>query len=126
MKSVKTTKIIKSEKSIKEKQPVKKISENKASVMTMLFIVYSNAVDEEMVDLAKEFSNGYTKFCGVQGEGNGDPHLGDHIWPSMNNSMMVAIDKENETKLTTQLKVLEEKFTGIGIKAFSVGLNNIY
>ena len=62
--------------------------------MVLLFIVYSNAVDDEMVELMKTYAKGYTKFTGVHGEGSGEPHLGSHIWPGINNCMMVATDSK--------------------------------
>ena len=38
--------------------------------MLMLFIVYHNAVDEEVVEITTKYAKGYTKFVGVLGEGN--------------------------------------------------------
>lgn len=94
--------------------------------MLMLFIVYSNAIDEEMVDLVKKYSDGYTKFRDVQGEGHGEPHLGTHVWPSINNCMMVVIENKNEKALITELDVLENKFSGIGIKVFTTTMKKIH
>lgn len=94
--------------------------------MLMLFIIYSNAVDEEMVELVKNHSDGYTKFRGVQGEGHGEPHLGSHVWPSINNCMMVVIDNKNEKALVSDLHELENKFSGIGIKVFTTTMKKIY
>lgn len=94
--------------------------------MTMLFITYSNAIDEEMVDLVKKYNKGYTKFRGVQGEGNGEPHLETHVWPSINNCMMVVMETKNVSKMMKELHVLENQFTGIGIKVFSTETKNIY
>ncbi|MBN1501435.1 MAG: hypothetical protein JW982_14840 [Spirochaetes bacterium] len=94
--------------------------------MTMMFITYSNAIDEEIVDLVKMYNKGYTKFRGVQGEGNGEPHLGTHVWPSVNNCMMVVMENKNVNKLLKDLHILENKFTGIGIKVFSTEAKQIY
>ena len=42
----------------------------------LLFIVYSNAVDEEITEIVKRHAGGYTKFSGVFGEGNREPTWG--------------------------------------------------
>ena len=64
-----------------------------------MFIVYSKAVDEEITEIVKKYSAGYTRFTDVQGEGNGEPQLGTHVWPGRNNCMMVSMDNNNEKKI---------------------------
>ena len=93
--------------------------------MLLMFIVYSNAVDDEIVEIIKNNSDGYTKFTGVQGEGHGEPHLGTHIWPSINNCIMTAIDNSKEKNITNAAKALKEKFPGIGIQIFITNLKKI-
>lgn len=90
-----------------------------------MFIVYDNAVDEEIVEIVKKNADGYTKFLGVQGEGHGEPHLGSHIWPSINNCMMVAIENNREKNIIEATKKLEEQFPGIGIKVFTTSLRKV-
>jgi hypothetical protein len=93
--------------------------------MFLLFIVYSNAIDEEMVELMQENAPGYTKFNGVQGEGSKEPHLGNHIWPSINNCIMSAVDKDQKTVIAEAVKDLKEKFPDIGASLFAVPLKEI-
>jgi hypothetical protein len=93
--------------------------------MVLLFIVYSNAVDEEMVEIVMRRAGGYTKFVGVQGEGQGEPQLGTHIWPGINNCMMVAMDKENEKKIVHDIDALKVKFPGMGVKIFSTKISRV-
>ena len=93
--------------------------------MLLMFIVYSNAVDEEMIEIIKSNSEGYTKFVGVQGEGHGEPHLGTHIWPSVNNCIMAAIDNKNGKSIAASTKELKDKFPDIGIKIFTTELKKI-
>jgi len=83
--------------------------------MVLMFIVYSNAVDEEMVGTVKKYANGYTKFQGVQGEGGGDPHLGSHVWPGVNNCIMVAAENRAVDAISKEVAELKEQFPGIGI-----------
>ncbi len=93
--------------------------------MNLLFIVYSNAVDDEMVEIARRHAGGYTKFAGVSGEGQGEPHLGSHIWPGVNNCMMVAADKKQEAGIARDVKELKEKFADIGIRIFSLAIKQV-
>ena len=86
--------------------------------MLLLFIVYSNAVDDEIVEITKANSNGYTKFVNVQGEGSKEPHLGTHIWPDINNCIMAAIENKKKDRIATEVKKLKEKFPSVGINIF--------
>lgn len=88
----------------------------------LVFIVYSNAVDEEISEIVKKHAGGYTKFTGVFGEGNREPHLGSHIWPSMNNCVMVATDAKQKCDLADEVLFLKEKFPGVGISVFVTNL----
>ena len=83
--------------------------------MVLMFIVYSNAVDEEIVEAVNRHAPGYTKFLGVHGEGNGDPHLGSHVWPGVNNCVMVAAENKAVDAISRDVAALKETFPGIGI-----------
>ena len=93
--------------------------------MFMIFITYSNAVDDEMVEIIKNYSDGYTKFCGVQGEGSGEPSLGTHIWPGVNNCIMAAVEKKEKPKIAQEIFDLKEKFPGVGIHIFVTALKEM-
>ena len=86
--------------------------------MILLFIVYSNAVDDEIVEIVKANSNGYTKFRDVQGEGAKEPHLGTHIWPDINNCIMTAIDPKKKNDIINEVNKLKKKFPTVGISVF--------
>ncbi len=93
--------------------------------MVLLFIVYNNAVDEEMVEIVKELAGGYTKFIGVQGEGSHEPQLGTHIWPGINNCLMVAVERTGMKKIVDSIDWLCEKFPDVGVRIFSTQLKQI-
>ncbi len=94
--------------------------------MLMLFIVYSDAVDDEVVEIVKKYATGYTKFQDVQGEGNKEPQLGTHIWPGLNNCMMIALeDKKAKDVIAEELNTLKIKFKGIGISMFVLQLKEM-
>ena len=93
--------------------------------MLLLFIVYSNAVDEEMVEIMQRFAGGYTKFTGVQGEGGREPQLGSHVWPGVNNCMMVAVEKGKKKYIAAHIETLRAQFPGVGITLFVTSLKEM-
>ncbi len=93
--------------------------------LALIFIVYSNAVDEEITEIVKRHAGGYTKFTGVFGEGNREPHLGSHIWPDRNNCMMVAVDASQKAAMADEVLYLKEKFPGVGISVFITKLGEM-
>ncbi len=93
--------------------------------MELMFIVYSNAIDDEITEIIKKYSSGYTRFSGIEGEGSGEPHLGTHIWPGVNNCIMTACDKNTRDEIKAEVKTLKGKFKGVGIHLFTVPLNEM-
>ncbi|MGQ9842057.1 MAG: PG0541 family transporter-associated protein [Spirochaetota bacterium] len=94
--------------------------------MLMMFIVYSNVVDEEVVEIVKRYAGGYTKFIGVQGEGSREPQLGTHVWPGINNCMMVAVrNAKVKDAITEEMQSLKVKFKGVGINIFVLSLKEV-
>ena len=54
--------------------------------MKSVFVSYNQAFHEEILDiLNKTGLRGYTSWEQVQGKGShtGDPHIGDHAWPTL-------------------------------------------
>ena len=71
-------------------QREKTVNENRV----MIYIVYDRAIEEEVIDMLEETGLPfYTKWKDVVGVGVHDPHLGDHIWPGLNNVVMIATDR---------------------------------
>ena len=99
--------------------------ETTAPEMLLLYIVYSNAVDEEITEIVTRHAGGYTRFAGVFGEGNREPHLGTHVWPSMNNCMMVAVEAPRKEGMTEEIFRLKDKFSGVGISVFVTRLEEM-
>ncbi len=102
-----------------------RVQEPAPPAMLLLFIVYSNAVDEEITEIVLRHAGGYTRFAGVYGEGNREPHLGTHVWPSMNNCMMVAVEAAGKERLAGDILHLKEKFSGVGINIFVTRLEEM-
>lgn len=87
----------------------------------MVLIVYDRAIDEELNDVLSGLEIPYyTKWRDVQGVGRHDPHMGDHVWPGLNNVLMAIIDGEKKEKLLAMVKSLQASFTSVGLRAFVV------
>lgn len=89
----------------------------------MIYIVYDRAIDEEVIDTLEEIGlHFYTKWKDVVGVGVHDPHLGDNIWPGLNNVVMIATDTGMKENLFSRVKDLQRRFTSVGLRAFVVPL----
>lgn len=87
----------------------------------MVLIIHDRAIDEEMGDLLEALEiKYYTKWKDVVGVGEKDPHLGDHVWPGLNNITMVIIDEDNKEELFNSVKSLQAAFPSVGLRAFAV------
>lgn len=90
--------------------------------MVLVFVVYGNAIDDEMTEMLKTRVAGYTRFEGVRGEGSSEPRLGSHVWPGINNCVMTAVDDRERGLLMEGIGELKRKFPHAGVKVFAVPL----
>jgi nitrogen regulatory protein PII len=88
--------------------------------MKMLVIVYSDAVDEVMINAFKKSGiHGYTKWKETLGEGTEtEPKLGTHCWPGKNNILAVVIEDKAVLKISETIKKLKSEHPQGGIKTF--------
>lgn len=89
--------------------------------MKAVMIVYNHGITEE-VDEALESLNirGYTRFLNVHGRGSekGEPHLGTHIWPSLNAVVLTVIDDKLVKPLLEKIQAINAEAEEQGIRAF--------
>jgi len=91
------------------------------SEKSMVFIIYDRAIDEEVMELLSKIGiEYYTKFKDITGVGRKDPHLGDHVWPGLNNVTMVVMDNINKEKVLREIEVLQARFPSVGLRGFVV------
>ena len=77
--------------------------------MKAIFIAYNQAYGEEIVGLLEENGQrGFTQWLDIQGRGSqeGEPHYGDHAWPTQNYGLMEALKRK------------DEEFPGLGLRAY--------
>lgn len=90
--------------------------------MKSVFIAYNQAFHEEIIDiLNKTGLRGFTSWEQVQGKGShtGDPHLGDHAWPTLNSAMLCIVEDSVIDNFLKRLKDLDQTSPAMGLRAFT-------
>ncbi|MFW6137921.1 MAG: PG0541 family transporter-associated protein [Spirochaetota bacterium] len=86
----------------------------------MVFVIYDRAIDEEVEEVLQKLEiKYYTKWKDVAGVGRNDPHLGDHVWPGLNNILMVVVESAKKQELLSSVEGLHRKFPSMGLRAFA-------
>ena len=89
--------------------------------MKALFISYNQALTERVMKIMDDNgARGFTKWALTEGRGSfdGEPHYGNHAWPSMNASILTIIDEEKVEKILQDLRQLDEVTRMQGLRAF--------
>ncbi|QCR21250.1 hypothetical protein C1N53_02050 [Pontibacter sp. SGAir0037] len=90
--------------------------------MKGIMIVFNQALSEEIVSLLDEVAiRGFTKFNDLQGRGSleGEPRMGTHTWPALNNAILSVAPDDKADKLISRLKEINAASEEQGLKAFS-------
>ncbi len=90
--------------------------------MKAIFIAYNQAFHEEILELMNQSAvRGFTNWEVVRGRGTlyGDPHLGDHAWPTLNSSMIIFAKDDNIIDLKKRLKSLDATNPAMGLHSFT-------
>jgi hypothetical protein len=83
-----------------------------------VFIIYDRAIDEEILGaLSACCIDKYTRWHDASGVGESGPHLGDHIWPALNNVIMTVVESEKKYEILGKIKALQEEFPFVGLRA---------
>jgi hypothetical protein len=83
-----------------------------------VLIFYDRAMDEEVMEVLTSCSvEHYTRWHDVSGVGTTGPHLGDHVWPALNNVMMAVVTEERKGDILERVQKLQEEFPFTGLRA---------
>ncbi len=97
--------------------------------MKSVFIVYDQAYYMELVEALEHLGcRGFTLWGSVAGRGTetGDPHMGSHAWPAMNNALMLVVEEEKVDEILKMLKEKDELTPELGIRAFVWNIEKTY
>jgi hypothetical protein len=93
-------------------------AESPASEKVAVLLFYDRAIDEEVLDaLTACCIEHYTRWHDVSGVGTTGPHLGDHVWPAMNNAMMSVVPAETAEAVLARVRELQGQFPYTGLRA---------
>jgi hypothetical protein len=89
--------------------------------MKAIFISYNQAFGDEIIEtLELEGQRGFTQWTDIQGRGgvDGEPHYGDHAWPTMNYAMLTFVPDEKADRIMQRLRKVDETTPMLGLRAF--------
>ncbi|MDE6872627.1 MAG: hypothetical protein K2O58_05205 [Bacteroidales bacterium] len=89
--------------------------------MKAIFIVYNQAYNMEIADALSEIGQkGFTMWQDIEGCGSrgGEPHLGNHAWPTMNNAMLTMVDDDKVDVIMDIVKKKDKETPALGLRAY--------
>jgi nitrogen regulatory protein PII len=89
--------------------------------MKTVFIPYNQAYKERILDILDRMSlRGFTMWDPVQGRGTskGEPHYGNHAWPTLNSAILTVIPDEKVEELLKKLRALDKETEMLGLHAY--------
>ena len=89
--------------------------------MKAIFIAYNQAYNQEIVDLLEGLGQrGYTAWEEIGGRGtvNGEPHLGNHAWPTQNHALLSVVEDSLAPKVMAALRETDAANRDLGLRAY--------
>ena len=89
--------------------------------MKAVFVAYNQAYNQEIVELLENLGQrGYTVWEDVGGRGsvNGEPHLGNHAWPTQNHALLTVLDDALAPKVMAALRDTDAANPDLGLRAY--------
>lgn len=90
--------------------------------MKAIFIAYNQAYNQEILELLQDFGQrGYTRWEDVGGRGtvDGEPHLGNHAWPTQNHAVFTAVPDDKVAPIMKALQEKDTQYKDLGLRAYS-------
>ncbi len=90
--------------------------------MKAVFMACNQSMYDSVMDIMDEMGlRGFTGWEELMGRGSndGEPHLGNHAWPSMNSALISMMEDEQAAEFLKRLKQLDEANAKQGIRAFA-------
>lgn len=94
--------------------------------MKAVFIVYNQAYNKEIVELMESMGQrGYTVWENIGGRGSveGEPHLGDHAWPTQNHAVLSVMEDSLAGKVMEALRKTDADNPKLGLRAYVLPVN---
>ena len=91
--------------------------------MKAMFIAYSQAYNRELVELLENLGQrGYTVWEEIGGRGSvdGEPHPGNHAWPTQNHALLTVVEDALAPKLMAALRETDAANRALGLRAYAL------
>ena len=89
--------------------------------MKGIFFAYDQAYNMEIADALQDLGvRGFTMWQDIAGRGSqsGEPHLGNHAWPTMNNAMLAFVEDDKVDEILAMVRAKDEETPDLGLRAF--------
>ena len=93
----------------------------KQKKMKAILITYNQAYYDEIAKVLNDNGvKGYTEWDEIKGHGSetGEPHLGSHAWPTLNNAIISVVHDDKVDAILDQLHEKDLKTQELGLRAF--------
>ena len=90
--------------------------------MKAVFMACNQSMYDAVLALMKDMGlRGFTGWEELIGCGSktGEPHLGDHAWPTMNSALISVMEDDKAAEFLSRLRKLDEENPLQGIRAFT-------
>ena len=97
--------------------------------MKAIFIIFNQVLSEEVLEMLNKLElRGFTKFNDLQGRGSetGDPHMGSHTWPSLNNAVLIITEEKMINKVFEAIDEINKEMEEQGVRAFTWPIEKSY
>lgn len=97
--------------------------------MKGIFVSYNQAYNQEIVEILEELGcRGFTMWQDIAGRGSniGEPHLGNHAWPTMNNAILAFVPADKVDAILLEIRLKDEETPALGIRAFVWNVETAY
>ena len=89
--------------------------------MKAILITYNQAYYDEIAKILNDHGvKGFTEWNEIKGHGSetGEPHLGTHAWPTLNNAVISIMEDDKVDSVLRDLHERDEKAPELGLRAF--------
>lgn len=71
---------------------------------------------------------GFTMWKDIEGAGSngGEPHLGNHAWPTMNNAMLTIVEDDIAEKILEIARRKDKETPALGLRAYVWEISQTY
>lgn len=97
--------------------------------MKAIFITYNQAFNEEIVEVLENCGQrGFSRWTEIQGRGSttGEPHLGNHAWPTLNHAIISMVEDEKVANIMSEVEKKAVQSSELGLRAFVLPVESFY